>query len=169
MLGVGGVREKEAGLRLAPAPGFVQPAEPAAQLLLGMLRVGRARGPTKAGAGLRETQVGVGPGLRGDRVAGRKKWRLAGPRRSAGASGAPWRKAGAPAALQCHQRNGFHMSGPYGDGWESETVLGRAGGGGGYCEGGRAWVTEVMGRTGGPKRIAFFLFLLLPQLPLQTF
>lgn len=149
--GGGEVRKKEAGLRLAPAPGFVPPAGPAHGSCPVMLRVGRAYGLTKAGAELRETQVGAGPGLRSDRVAARKKWRLTGPRRSAGASRAPWRKAGAPAALQCHQRNGFHMSGPKEKGGNGR--LSRAGQEGvGYYGGGRAWATEVMGRTGeGPK------------------
>lgn len=163
-----GMREKEPGLRLAPAPGFVPTAGPGQGSCPGMIRVRRARGPTKAGAGLRESQLDAGPGLRGDRVAGRKKWRLTGPRRSTGASGAPWRKAGAPAALQCHQRNGFHMSGPKEKGGNGRRS--RAGQEGVGCyEGGRAWAAEVMGRTGKPQGLLSFFFPSFPNFPFGPF
>lgn len=67
---------------------------------MGLRAAGRAWHP--AGSGPRERAE-----LPGERSRERQ-----GARRARGAPGAPWRKAGARAALQCHQRNGFHMSGP---------------------------------------------------------
>lgn len=115
----------------ASTPGFVRPSRP---------RGGRARGVFTRGAPFRRSRgfpfagparhgAGVGA-LRAGQVARRGEPRLAGAQRSAGAPGAPWRKAGARAALQCHQRNGFHMSGPAEKGGEERESSGQDGTGG---------------------------------------
>lgn len=97
----------------APAPGFVRPSRPRGGWAHGVFTWGaplwRSRGSPSAGPTRHRAGVGA---PRAGQVARRGEPRLTGAQRGAGAPGAPWRKAGARAALQCHQRNGFHMSGP---------------------------------------------------------
>lgn len=118
----------------APAPGFVWPSRPRGGWAHGVSTWGaplwRSRGSPFAGAARNRAGFGA---LRAGQVARRGEPRVTGAQRGAGAPGAPWRKAGARAALQCHQRNGFHMSGPAkgGEGrefWAGQDERTRSGG-----------------------------------------